>query len=82
MTKVAVIYSNGSQECERMRFLLEKMGEDLHEYTLGQDFDDRAFYSEFGEEATYPQISIGYKHIGNMKETLNYMSSRGMLNEQ
>ena len=53
MTKVAVIYSNGSQEFERMRFLLEKIGEDLHEYTLGQDFDDRAFYSEFGEEAVF-----------------------------
>lgn len=82
MTEVAVIYSNGSQECERMKFLLESLGEDLHEYSLDQDFDSKAFYSEFGEEATYPQVSIGYKHIGSMNETLKYMSSRGMLNEQ
>ena len=81
MTKTAVIYSNGSQECERMKFLLEKIGEDLHEYFLNRDFDSKAFYSEFGEEATYPQISIGYEHIGNMNETLKYMSSRGMLSE-
>ena len=64
-----------------MKFLLEKIGEDLHEYFLYRDFDSKAFYSEFGEEATYPQISIGYEHIGNMNETLKYMSSRGMLSE-
>ena len=74
----AVIYSNGSQECERMTSLLKSLGDDFHEYVLGIDFDDNAFEAEFGSEATYPQVSIGYQHIGSMKETLQYMSENGI----
>ena len=74
----AVIYSNGSQECERMASLLKSLGGEFHEYLLGVDFSDRQFRAEFGSEATYPQVSIGYEHIGSMKETLQYMSDKGM----
>ena len=78
MSDTAVIYSNGSQECERMSMLLKALGGEFHEYLLGVDFSDRQFRAEFGSEATYPQCSIGSKHIGNMKETLQYMSDCGM----
>ena len=44
----AVIYSNGSQECERMISLLKSLGDDFHEYVLDVDFDDKAFEAEFG----------------------------------
>lgn len=73
MEKTAVIYSNKSQECERMALLLKSLGGDFHEYILGVNFTDKQFRMEFGSEATYPQVSIGNKHIGNMKETLQYM---------
>jgi len=74
----AVLYSNGSQECERIAQLLKSLGGDYHEYKLNQHFSQRAFEQEFGEGATYPQIAIGAKHIGDMKETLQYMSEKGM----
>ena len=76
----AVIYSNGSQECERMAALLSNLGvvTDFQKYELGRHFEDHQFRNEFGEEATYPQINIGFKHIGDMKETLQYMSDKGM----
>ena len=75
----AVIYSNKSQECERMSSLIKSLDNDFHEYVLGVDFDDKAFELEFGSEATYPQVSIGYHHIGSMKEALQYMNEQGML---
>lgn len=78
MNKTVVIYSNGSQECERMASLLRSLGGEFLEYKLGQHFTQRGFEAEFGKEATYPQINIGFSHIGNMKETLRYMSDRGM----
>jgi len=74
----AVIYSNGSQECERMASLLRSIGGEFLEYKLNLHFTQRGFEQEFGEGATYPQISIGYKHIGNMKETLQHMKDHGM----
>ena len=33
---------------------------------------------EFGGDAHYPQIAMGSKHIGGLKETLNYMNQKGM----
>jgi hypothetical protein len=78
MTKQAVIYTNGSQECERMTSLLKQLDVEILEYKLNKHFSQRAFESEFGSEATYPQVSLGYTHIGDMKETLNFMKDRGM----
>ena len=48
MTKTAVIYSNGSQECERMSALLKALGGEFHEYFVGKHFNDKAFHDEFG----------------------------------
>ena len=44
MTETAVIYSNGSQECERIGMLLKALGGEFHEYFLGEHFDEQAFY--------------------------------------
>ena len=78
MSNTAVIYSNGSQECERMGMLLKALGGEYHEYLLGVDFSDRQFRAEFGSEATYPQVAYGSKHLGSMKETLQYMCKEGL----
>ena len=74
----AVIYSDGSQECERIAQLLKSIGGEFLEYKLDKHFNQKAFEQEFGEEATYPQVAIGTKHIGSMKETLQYMNNHGM----
>lgn len=73
----AVIYSNGSQECERIASLLRSLGGEFLEYRVGSHFTQRGFESEFGKDAEYPQINIGFKHIGGMKETLQYLKNEG-----
>ena len=80
-TKTAVIYSDGSQECERMSCLLENLPgvSEFLQYKLGEHFTEKSFRSEFGEDATYPQVAINSEHIGSMKETLQYFNSRGLL---
>jgi hypothetical protein len=79
MTETAVIYSNGSQECERMSMLLEALGGEFLEYRLNEHFTQRGFEAEFGPDAEYPQINIGYRHIGSMKETLHFLCSEGII---
>ena len=74
----SVIYSNKSQECERAIMLLSNVKEDFHEYVLDQDFTDKQFHAEFGPEAQYPQIAIGLKHRGGLKETISYMKRNNM----
>ena len=75
----AVIYSNGNQECERMASLLKTLDAQILEYRLNQHFTQRGFEAEFGLEATYPQINIGFKHVGDIKETLQYMKNEGII---
>ena len=75
----AVIYSNGSQECERITQLLKSLGGEFLEYRLDKHFNQKAFEQEFGIEATYPQVAIGSKHIGSMKETLQYLKTKKVL---
>jgi hypothetical protein len=58
----AVIYSNGNQECERAKTLLEKLN-----------------FQISGEEAEYPQVNVGFKHIGGLKDVLHYMKDNGLI---
>ena len=76
----AVIYTDGSQECERIAQLLRAVPEvsEFLEYKLDKHFTKTEFEMEFGGDATYPQVSIGKQHVGNMKETLQYLNSRGI----
>lgn len=75
----AVLYTNGGLESDRVRSLLRSLGGEYLEYTLGSDFTERQFRAEFGEEAEYPQVSIGYEHIGGLKDTLHYFKERGLI---
>ena len=62
-----------------MADLLRSLEGEFHEYFEGVDFSERQFRMEFGEEATYPQVSIGNKHIGSIKETLQYLKNRNFI---
>jgi hypothetical protein len=74
----ALVYGNGGQESERAKMILEACGQEVKEFLLGADFSDRQFRAEFGSEAEYPQVAIGLKHRGTLKETLKYMSDNEM----
>ena len=74
----ALVYGNGGQESERAVMVLEAVGQDVKEFLLGVDFTHKEFKAEFGDEAEYPQVAIGLDHRGTLKETLNYMSEKGM----
>lgn len=75
----AVIYSNGNQECQRAKTLLEKLNFQIQEYKLNQHFSERGFVEEFGPEAEYPQVNVGFRHVGGLKDTLHYCKEHGLV---
>ena len=77
--KTVILYTDGGQESERIRQLLLSLGGEYLEYTLGTDFSEKQFRSEFGTSAEYPQVSIGYEHIGGLKDTLHYLQETGAI---
>ena len=81
MTKVqAVIWSNRSLECERAERLLCSVDEDVRVFYLDEDFTQRQFNAEFGEDAEYPQVQVGVDHRGTLKETLQYLKNVERIN--
>ena len=76
----AIIYTNGNQECDRIKTLLKTLPSitEILEYKLGKHFEKHQFEMEFGGDASYPQIAIDSKHIGSMKEALQYMKDSGL----
>ncbi len=75
----AVLYTDGNQECERIRMLLKSLDGQYLEYQLGVDFSDRQFRAEFGKDAEYPQVTINHEHIGSLKETLQYFKEKNII---
>ena len=76
---IAILYSDGTQECQRIESLLQSLEQKYIRYELNIDFTPRQFEAEFGYGASYPQVAIGTKHIGSLKETLNYYNEQGLL---
>jgi glutaredoxin len=75
-----VVYSKEDcQWCDRVRYLLNHLKFDYLEYKYEEDFTKKQFYDEFGEGATFPQVSIENEHIGGCKETLQYLQDNNLL---
>ena len=76
----AVFYSKDNcQWCERVRALFENLDIEYLEYKHQKDFTKEQFYDEFGEGATFPQVSIDNKHIGGCKDTLRYLQQNNLI---
>ena len=77
--QTAVIYSNGSQECERAAQLLLSLDGEYLEYRLNQHFTQKSFENEFGQKAEYPQVALGAQHVGNLKDVLHVAKEKGLI---
>ena len=76
----AVVYTKQNcQWCDRVKHLLNHLKIEYLEDEYEKDFTKSQFYNEFGEGATFPQVSIGTIHIGGCKETLHYLQEQELL---
>jgi len=76
---LAIIYSNFGQESDRAIALMETLEHKFVVYHLGREFTEKQFEEEFGVGAEYPQIAIGTKHVGSLKDTLHYFQEQDVL---
>ena len=59
--------------CFKIKKVLELCGKEFVVYTLGEDFTKEEFYSEFGQNTTFPQVVMDDKHLGGCTETIQYL---------
>ena len=75
-----ILYSKKDcQRCERAKMLFNNLDIKYTEYKYQNDFTKKEFYAEFGEGATFPQISINTRHIGGFKDTLHYLQENKLI---
>ena len=59
--------------CDKVKQVLELTKSKYVVYTLGKQFEKDAFYGEFGEGSTFPQVVVDGKKLGGSVETIKFL---------
>ncbi len=59
--------------------MLEGKRYNYQEYKLGVDFERKAFYTQFGEGSTFPQVVLGATNLGGCTETVKYLRENNLI---
>jgi len=71
------VYSkDGCPYCSKIEHVLQLTNLEHVVYKLGEHFDREAFYSEFGEGSTFPQVIVDENHIGGCTDTIKYLKEQ------
>ena len=49
------------------------------EYKLNRDFDREAFYGQFGQGSTFPQVVLDHKNLGGCTDTVKYLQENNLV---
>jgi len=78
-----VIYTRDNcPYCSKLKIVLDSFSVKYKTLNLGVDFDRPAFYTEFGQGATFPQVVIDGMIMGGCTDTIEYLTSIGCLQEE
>ncbi len=74
------VYSKlGCNYCEKIISVLKLAELNFVEYKLGEDFDKKEFYNQFGEGSTFPQVSVDSYTIGGAADTVKYLQEYNLV---
>ena len=79
MQNFAVYSKDGCPYCSKVKQVLELSELNFVEYKLGERFDKKSFYDEFGEGATFPQVVVDGKKIGGCTDTVKYLKEKNIV---
>ena len=75
----AVYTRNGCPYCTQIKQVLEGKGYNYREYKLGVDFQREAFYNQFGQGSTFPQVVLNSSNLGGCTDTVRYLKVHNLL---
>ena len=74
------VYSkDGCPYCSKVVEVLRLSGLKHVVYKLGEHFDRKSFYGQFGEGSTFPQVVINSTNIGGCTETVKYLREKKLV---
>ena len=77
------VYSkDGCIYCDKIEQLMQFTEVKYVIYKLDRDFTKEAFHDEYGEDATFPQVSFGNQHIGGCADTIKFLREQKHLPDE
>ena len=76
----AVYSKNGCPYCDKVKQVLELTGSKFVVYNLDQHFNKDAFYEEFGQGSTFPQVVCDGKKLGGCVDTIQFLKENRIVN--
>tara|TARA_B100000131_G_scaffold207163_1_gene199250 strand:+ start:222 stop:461 length:240 start_codon:yes stop_codon:yes gene_type:complete len=74
------IYSReGCPYCEKITEVMKLAKLSHVVYKLGEDFDRDAFYGQFGEGSTFPQVVLNGDNLGGCTDTVKYLKEKSIV---
>ena len=78
MKNFTVYSKEGCTYCQQILEVLGISELNYVEYKLGEDFTKEAFYGQFGEGATFPQVVLNSDNVGGAQESIRYMQKENI----
>ena len=76
----AVYTKDGCPYCDKVKQVLELTESKFVVYNLDQHFDKDAFYGEFGQGSTFPQVVCEGKKLGGCVDTIKFLKENKIIN--
>ena len=74
-----IFSKEGCPYCDKIKEVLELTESKFVVYTVGKQFDKDAFYGEFGEGSTFPQVVCDGKKLGGCVDTIEFLKEKKIL---
>ena len=76
----AVYSKRGCPYCEKIKKVLDLTKLSYVVYNLGEHFDKKSFYDEFGEGSTFPQVIVDGKKLGGCIDSIKFLQEKKVIN--
>ena len=78
MRNFTVYSKDGCPYCQQILEVLGISELNYVEYKLDEHFSKEAFYQQFGEGATFPQVVLNNENLGGAQESIRYMQKENI----
>jgi|TARA_B100001094_G_C17429510_1_gene438492 glutaredoxin len=65
--------------CSKIKQVLSVKGLNFVAYKLGVDFEKKAFYDQFGEGSTFPQVVLNNQNLGGCTDAVKYLAEKNII---
>ena len=77
--KFTVYSKDGCPYCTKIEQVLKLAQLQYVVYKLDKDFTREEFYSEFGQNTTFPQVICDTKYLGGCSDTVQYLKEQNLV---